>query len=68
MEEYLEVLDLVAVGRGRELRLYLLVKLNIVGIHRVEYNKVRRAMIDWLGAGEGRLGDDAVLGVCCTRS
>jgi hypothetical protein len=33
---------------------------------RVEYNTVCREMGDWLGAGDSRSWNDAVLGVCLT--
>jgi hypothetical protein len=33
----------------------------------VVYNKVRREMRDWLGAGDSRSWDGAVVGVCSTR-
>ena len=41
-------------------------KLVIVGMKIVEYNEVCREMRDWLGAGDSRSWEDAVLGVCCT--
>jgi hypothetical protein len=42
-------------------------ELVILGMWRIEYNMVCREMRDWLGAGDCRSWDDAVLGVCCTH-
>jgi hypothetical protein len=69
LAEYLEI-DLEAVDReggamGAEtLFIDLLV---IVEMKRVEYKTSRREMRKWLGGGDSRFWDDAVLGVCCCQ-
>ena len=63
LEEYLEAVDLE--GGATAAETLFIGYLVIVGMWRVEYNS-RREMRNWLGVGDCRSWDDAVLGVCCT--